>query len=272
MRASGRGAIDWSRCRSLLRAWYAYDCLNCRYGLSPNPLPRKVIERGITKLATLELHPPKFRVHLLAPAMFGRSSPPKMVTVSSTDKIKDVIPTFAEAISKEQAAIGRYRVWRVPSTVTQDNVLLVAADALRTHGGTLLGENDDRTVEGEFVGSDESFAVEFVQSGQWLVDASQVPSPSAVRSPPPPPPPPPTQSSPLYSQPDFFSTLQQKLPSAGGGTSNPPFKSGAVAAVNKSGPSARPRIQQEPGTMGLGNMLVPSSLTCKVVSLTHLKG
>ena len=43
-----------------------------RYGPPKFPLPRKVIERGIHKEATLELRPPKFNVHVRI-NMLGRT-------------------------------------------------------------------------------------------------------------------------------------------------------------------------------------------------------
>ena len=231
-----------------------------RYGEPKFPLRRKVIERGIMKEATLELRPPKFTVHLLADTSIpGQHSSPKAVSVSSMDKVVDVRKAFASAMSAQKTAAGKYRVWRIPSSASSEE-LLFTTDSLRTCGATLL-EGDQNNVEDELVDSNEEFVVEFMRNDGWLVDASDIRSSNEVfpSGPPPPPPPPPTQPGPLFSSgTDFFSQMetQQKTSATVGTTAAFPSKSGAVVAVNKSGPSPRPKVQQEPGTMGLGNMSV----------------
>ncbi len=251
-------AMAWT-CLTLSFFIDAVMWLYRRYGEPKYPLPRKVIARGLMQEPILELRPPSFKVHLLAPTSVpGQSTPVKEVTVSSTDKICAVRHTFAAAVSPQKAALGQFRVWKTTSDASMDQ-LLFPADTLRTCGASLL-EDDDNTVGDELVDTSEVFVVELMTRDKWLLEVSEVapptngaPAPSA-----PPPPPPPTQPGPLFgSGTDFFTQLQQKAPPVTNATTTSAFKPAPSNALTKS--SARPRVQHDPGTLGLGNMYVVSS-------------
>lgn len=229
-----------------------------RYGEPRYPLPRKVIARGLMQEPVLELRPPSFKVHLLTPTSIpGQSSPVREVTVSSTDKIRAVRHAFATAVSPQKAALGQFRVWKTTSNASMDQ-LLFPADTLRTCGASLL-EDDENTVGDELVDTSEVFVVELMTREKWILDASEVaPPPNGAPSPSaPPPPPPPTQPGPLFgSGTDFFTQLQKKAPPVTNATTSA-IKPGPANALTKS--STRPKVQHDPGTLGLGNMYVVSS-------------
>ena len=235
-----------------------------RYGAAKMPLPRTVIERGILKELTLELRPPKFRVHMLVPTIIpGQSIKAKTVTVSSTDKVSDACRTFAEAIAVDKAATGQYRVWRISSNAGTEDALF-PVETLRTCGATLL-DGEQGLVEEEFVDSSEEFAVEFMMpTSEWVVNASEI---SATSAPPPP------KSEPLFgNNPDFFAKLERErtiVPYTGTGSGTQPSKSTALTKVSSS--SSRGKAG-EPGTMGLGNMLVDLTACYILRSLTVTKG
>ena len=243
--------MAWT-CPALSLVLLIVTALFRRYGEPKYPLPRKVIARGILQEAVLELRPPAFKVHLLAPSSVpGQTTAPKEVVVSSTDKISDARRAFAAAINPQKAASGEFRVWKIASDSSTDQ-LLFTADDLRSRGASLF-EDDERTVGDELVDSSEVFVVEFKNRDKWIVDSAQVASPSNGASTVPPPPS--TQPGPLFnSGPDFFTQLQQRTAPTVGTTAVTTFKPSPVSA-NKAGASgSRLKAQHDPGTLGLSNM------------------
>lgn len=224
--------------------------LSCiRYGEPAHPLPRKVIARGIFQKATLELRPPCLGVLLLehSDSMDITGPPHEYVTVSDKDTVRHLCTTLAAAVSTKHSAA---RVWKVETNDDFEGSLYPSA-RLREDGAEVLDPSDE-TVEESRIEHGDTFIVEFVQNGSFLVDpknlpgkASSLPN-SQVEVP-----------APLFSSgTDFFGRMSSKKSESGSPSSKIASSSKSANGYFKSFGSGNSRTQtvQEPGTLGLGNM------------------
>lgn len=262
-----------------------------RYGQPQHSLPRKVIELGLMRQTSLELHPPRLYAHVLLPPDLGGTAatefPPQVVTVSVTDTIADVNKALIQAIYPPERAEGKkFRVWKFENAPT--DIPYFTVDHIRRLPVSLQNDGPE-TVHDAFLDVSDRFAVEATMNNLWIVpedDVQQVAS--SVRKP--------TLSAisdfPIgahkkifNSGSDFFSKLQasampdsDRLSKAGisplpsiemisQANSSPissvdtfsrsgiyPHNSGSLALPKDSRPVPSSRSTIIPGTLGLGNM------------------
>lgn len=195
---------------------------------------------------TLELHPIRLKVHLLADVSVpNRILPVHQIEVSSAATLKELQRAIVDSLSDTAPADTESRIWKVADGTPVNNELKYSVDLLKTWGATLI-EPTDLTVEDEMIDTGDVFVVEYSSMGTWLIDPAEVSGEQGAQ---------PSEPPALFNTDnDFFSQVQKKsaLP-----TVVAPSTALKPSVTIKAGPSTTVRYKQpsiEPGTLGLGNM------------------
>ena len=226
------------------------DFQTFRYGPAIHPLPRRVIARGAAKQPTIELRPLRLKVFRLVKAYVDHESTPyPYLTISAGATISDLCSQLAAAASPGGQTSSPYRIWSLPSDDSTRAEILGSQLPLSS---AKIIEESERTLEEQELESDDAFVVEFKQSDGWIVEAPKA-VPLAIEAPPP-----------LFHSTDGF--FNKMYPTRSSTSSTLPYKSTLYNAFSSSG--SRPSSTavtlsskgisktMDPGTLGLGNMLV----------------
>lgn len=215
-----------------------------RYGKSPNPLPRRVIPRGVAQTPFLEVHPLSLLVYrAVKDAMPILPTSPSTVTLSETDTLRTLCDKVADSVRTPPRANSSYHIWwlqDVPEDVRDKWHVQVKLAEFKDYDRKAI-EPSDKPLADESIQTGDAFMVEFEINGQWLLSTSPAP---------------------LFNGPGFFdqrgsssstsSTSKALVPSSNS------FSSHSWNNTSSGSSSFKPaRIISapiEPGTLGLGNL------------------
>lgn len=230
--------------------WYAFPGqfykmeFTCRYGEPIQPMPRKVISKGIMKEPTLELRPPRLKVLLLqkSDSMDITGPPHPYVTISIKATVRDLCALLRSTIGPSKTGVAR--VWRIEPSMDVTGSMYPSA-RLSEDKPQLLQPSDD-IIEDALIQPDDVFVVEFLENGNFIIDPDKLSKYPFTNDNVPPP---------LFSdENDFFkkmgsSSSSKAVVSATKTNMSALFKPGGFgSAVTHSHKS------QQPGILGLGNM------------------
>jgi ubiquitin carboxyl-terminal hydrolase 4/11/15 len=233
---------------------FCASCINFqarRYGPPIHPLPRRVIARGAAKQATIELRPLRLKVFRLVKAYVDRESTPHpYLTISAGETISTLCSQLAAAVSPDGQSSSPYRIWSLPSDDSTRTEFLGSQLPL---SDARIIEESEQTLEEKELESDDAFVVEFKQSDGWIAEVPKA-APLAIEPPPV-----------FHSTDGFFNKMSSTRSST---SSMVPYKSALYNAFSITSSSSRSSSTavtlpgkgiskaMDPGTLGLGNMLV----------------
>ena len=195
----------------------------------------------------MELRPPVLRVFRLVKAKSEDISLSR-ITVSAGETVKTLNTLLATAVVPEGKENAAHRVWKIDNVDDDWMSLEFPISQLTDSNGKILEDNAEKTLEEECVESDDCFVVEFKDESGWLSET--IPAPPSTSG---------GRPEMLFKSSDGFFN---RMP----GTSTTSIASTSVARLDSgygqstSWKSSFSSISKEkpiePGTLGLGNMLV----------------